>query len=160
MRVAVGEHQAAPTGARSGPPRHRLLPVPEDPTAAVNISKPLRREIALKALAAIRSMNALGIVTCQTKGTDPAHAYARLIAAVDAELEQREAWAIVAIDADPGNRPPYLHRAHRDLNIHSRRIIEDGIAMPAHSSQLIQMADLIAHCAYQSHRRKPARQFM
>lgn len=138
----------------------RPMPVPDDPDAAINRSKDLRREIAGKALKAIRSMNTLGLLTCETEGTDPAVAYRAVIEAVDRQLVERDGWAIAAIDGDPANPPPYLHRAHRDLDIRTRRIVEDGWAQPAHGSQLIQMADLVAHCAFQAHRRKPSRHFM
>ncbi len=138
----------------------RPLPVPNHVDAPVNSSKSLRREIAMTALRSIRSMNSLGIVTCEAAGTDPAAAYRAVVETVDRQLLARGGWAIAALDGDPKNPPPYLQRAHRDLPIKTRRIVEDGWAQPAHASQLIQMADLVAHCAFQAHRRKPARTFM
>ncbi|MBN9618339.1 MAG: hypothetical protein J0H43_01165, partial [Actinobacteria bacterium] len=112
----------------SGAP-DRPLPAPDNPTAAINTSKSLRREITVKALKAIRSMNSMGILTCESASTDPATAYRAVVESVDKHLVDRDGWAITALDGDPGNPPPHLHRAHRDLDIGTRRIVEDGLSV-------------------------------
>lgn len=141
-------------------PAKGLPPVPDDPRAAINTSVNLRRETALKALRTVTSMKELGLVTCRHDGAVKDAAYRTMLATVDAELAARDAWAIVVTDGDPKNPDPHVQRAHRDLDIKTRRIVEDGWVQPAHASQLVQMADLIVHCAFQSHRRPESREFM
>lgn len=135
-------------------------PVPEVPEAPINRSTGLRREIAVKALQTISTMSDLVVVTCRTPGAAKADAYRAMIASVDAELQQRDSWAIVVTDGDPSNPDPHVQRTHRDLDIRSRRIVEDGWSQPAHGSQLIQMADLVVNCAFQAHRRVASRELM
>lgn len=135
-------------------------PVPGDPTALINRSTGLRRETAVKAVKTIGAMAELAVVTCRTPGAVKTDAYRGMIAAVDVELQQRDSWAIVVTDGDPTNPDPHVQRAHRDLDIRSRRIVEDGWIQPAHGSQLIQMADLVVHCAFQAHRKIASREFM
>lgn len=105
-------------------------------------------------------MSQLAVVTCRHAGPDKAAAYRTLIEIVDAELAYRGDHAVVITDGDPSNPDPHVRQAYRDLDIRTRRIIEDGWTQPAHASQLIQMVDLVAHCAFQAHRRRHGRQFM
>lgn len=136
-------------------------PVESDPDAVINTSVGLRRATAFKALQTIGSMRDLAVVTgVPTPGLTTAEAYRALLTAVDTELGRRDAWALAVTDGDPSNPSPELHRAHRDLDLKTRRIVEDGWPQPAHMSQLVQMADLVAHCAFQHRRRADGRSFM
>ncbi len=49
---------------------------------------------------------------------------------------------------------------HRQLEIKSRRIIEDPLMQSSRHSQPIQMADLVAHAAFQHLHEDPERRFM
>ena len=135
-------------------------PVPDTPQALINTSTGLRRDITVKALKTIAGMQDLGVLTCRHPGAVKADAYRAMITAVDTALAVRGDWAIVVTDGDPSNPDPHIHRAHRDLDIRTRRIVEDGWIQPAHASQLIQIADLAVHCAFQAHRHTPNRDFM
>ena len=134
--------------------------VPDRPELLINTSVGLRREIAERALFVVSQMAGLGVVTCVGAGADHVPVYEQLLATVDAELAARRSWALSIVDGDPTNPDPHVQRAHRKLDIRRRRIVEDGWLQPAHMSQLIQMADLVAHSAFQAHRRRPERQFM
>jgi len=135
-------------------------PVPSKPDALINTSVGLRREIAQKALKAIASMEGLGVITCHQPGAIKSEAYATLVATVDAELASRGDWALMIGDGSPKNPDPHVQRAHRDLDVKTRRIVEDGWVQDAHASQFIQAADLVAHCAFQAHRQESSRRFM
>ncbi|MEU4173064.1 hypothetical protein AB0F46_40200 [Streptomyces sp. NPDC026665] len=138
-------------------------PVPDKPDHLANTSEGLRREIAEKALKQIRVLhqNGVRLLTCETQGAVKADAYRALIDALDAELEKEQAWGVVVVDGGKDGAPdPHVRAAHRSLKLDSRRVVEDGWLQPAQASQLVQMADLLVHCAYQAARRKPGRRFM
>lgn len=135
-------------------------PVVEPPEAPINTSAPLRREITEKALKTVRTMGPLRIVGCRHPGPVKAEAYQALVQAVEAVLAEDGDWGLMVVDGAPENPDPHVRQAHRDLEIHSRRILEDGWVQNAHDSQFIQMADLVAHCLYQAHAAQPAREFM
>ncbi|MFJ4870525.1 hypothetical protein [Streptomyces sp. NPDC088757] len=139
------------------------IPVPEDGNHLANTSQGLRREIAEKALKQISVLkdHRVRILTCETAGAVKADAYAALTAALDAELEKEGAWGVIVVDGGKDGVPdPHVKAAHRALKLDSRRVIEDGWLQPAQASQLVQMADLAVHCAYQAARCKPSREFM
>ncbi|WP_155049563.1 DUF3800 domain-containing protein [Microbacterium sp. ZXX196] len=63
-----------------------------------------------------------------------------------ASLEhQREAWERAIRSAAP------YRNAHRDLDLTTRRVVEDVIMQDSRYSQFIQAADLLAYGAYQKH---------
>ncbi len=68
------------------------------------------------------------------------------IGELDELLADRDEEAIIVVDGldDSSYRP-----AHRALDLRARRIIEDPLMQSSRHSQLIQMADLIAHAAFQ-----------
>ncbi len=69
-------------------------------------------------------------------------------------LEVEHAWATLMVDGtDDGGG--HLHAAHRELNIKTRRILEDAGRRSSSQSQLLQMADLCAHAAFQSIAQNP-----
>lgn len=65
---------------------------------------------------------------------------------------RRIPWGIVIVDGKPTDPDPGVKLAHRELAVKSRRIIEDGWVQDS-SSQLIQLADLVVHCAFQASER-------
>ena len=138
-------------------------PVIDDPEALINTSTNLRKEIAEKAMKQVRRFNDFGarVVTCETEGANKAEAYAAMVKEVDALLSQagrlwrnhRGRWSRRRPDRQ-------VRSAHRDLELSTTRIVEDGWLQPARDNQLVQVADLVAHCAYQAARKKPGRKFM
>ncbi|WP_206074651.1 DUF3800 domain-containing protein [Antribacter gilvus] len=71
------------------------------------------------------------------------------LAAPDSEPtpeELTELWTTAVRNAGP------YRKVHRELELSSRRIVEDVIMQDSQFSQLIQAADLIAYGAYQKHR--------
>jgi len=136
-------------------------PVPElSNDAPINVSRALRHEITIKALKTIGAMWDLRVITCRHSGPVKADAYRALIASLDSQLVLNDSWAVVVTDGDPKNPDPHVRQAHRDLDIKTRRVIEDGWLQSSDSSQLIQMADLAAYCAFQGHKRAADRKFM
>jgi hypothetical protein len=68
------------------------------------------------------------------------HLHDRLIATRD--------YASIFMDGN-GSDPTYL-RAHRNLPLAGRRVLEDPLFQLSHVSQWVQMADLVAWTTYQS----------
>lgn len=136
------------------------VPVPNDADAPVNTTKGIRREIPEKGLKTISALPGLAVVTVQHPSPVKADAYKDLLEGVSDELEKRGAWALMVVDGDPKNPDPHVRDAHRQLKLKHRRVIEDGWLQDASVSQFIQMADLVAHSAFQAHHKLPARQFM
>lgn len=136
------------------------VPVPGDPTAPVNTTKGIRQQVAENGLKTISKLPGLGVITVRHPSPVKADAYETLLNAVDDALRKQDAWALLVVDGDPKNPDPHVRDAHRKLDIERRRIIEDGWHQDASMSQFIQMADLVAHSAFQAHDRAPGRQFM
>jgi hypothetical protein len=62
-------------------------------------------------------------------------------------LENGHATIMVDGGVDSGG---HFHNCHRELNLRSRRVVEDAGMRRSHESQLLQMADWCAHAAFQS----------
>jgi len=135
-------------------------PVGGNPEAPVNRSVSLRREIAENALKTINSMLDLRVVTCRYPGPIKSEAYARFIQEISVQLIESDAHAVIVMDGDPINPDPHVRRAHRDLPVESRRVLEDGWIQNSAASQFIQMADLAAYSAHQAVVKNNARKFM
>jgi hypothetical protein len=122
----------------------------------INGSKAAGRAVMQHALAAIQASNTLevGTVYRQTSARGRAYhrerqdVYAALIAQLDLQLEAAGQLGIVFMDGN-GNDSGY-NNAHRQLKLATRRIIEDTLFQPSHTSQWIQMADITAWVTYQS----------
>ena len=72
--------------------------------------------------------------------------YAFLLAWIEADMTSEDSFGLVVLDGgDPGHK---FRRRHRDLDIKTRRIIEDPQLVPSDESQLIQMVDWIVHAAF------------
>lgn len=88
---------------------------------------------------------------------DKVEVYRALIEQWEKELERRSEFALVFVD---GNGTDSSYRtAHRGLKLDSRRIIEDPIMTDSATSQLVQIADLVAWCAYVAIERHPRHAF-
>jgi len=85
--------------------------VPDEPTALINTSVGLRREVATKALKVIGGMEGVGVITCHQPGAIKSDAYRTLVATVNAELSQRGDWALMIGDGAPHNPDPHVQRA-------------------------------------------------
>ena len=113
--------------------------------------KDFGREVATTCLDTLRSTEGLRVGAVWRQGP-PAQlaqtrqdAYAALIARIEEELEADDSLAIVFMDGD-GSDPSY-RTVHRSLPLGRRRVIEDAIQADSRTSQLIQMADLVAWSA-------------
>lgn len=123
---------------------------------AVNASKSLRRQIARNALHAVGQNPAVGVGTVyritSARGSDyhreRGAVYQAMIEHLTRRLEDTGELAAVFMDGD-GSDATYF-RAHRNMKLADRRIIEDPIFQASHVSQWVQMADLVAWTAYQS----------
>lgn len=71
--------------------------------------------------------------------------YAALVARFESELRETDSLALLFMDGD-GSDASY-RSTHRSLRLSDRRVIEDAIHLDSKSSQLMQMADLVAWCA-------------
>ena len=83
--------------------------------------------------------------------------YRDLIMRFETELASTDSLGIVVMDGD-GSDSSY-RTPHRQLKLDERRIIEDAIHLDSKSSQLVQMADLVAWSAYAATDRHPRNEF-
>lgn len=77
-----------------------------------------------------------------------ARVYRELIEILEIQLADSGEWGVIYMDGD-GTDSIY-RRAHRDLEIGTRRILEDPTFQHSHLSQWIQIADIVAYSAYQN----------
>ncbi|CAM3724112.1 DUF3800 domain-containing protein [Isoptericola cucumis] len=113
------------------------------------------------------------VVTVASPLTTTPTVYAKFIAWLEDWAERLDAHLMVFYDGQQGlhhgatdpspeelselwktavrNATPY-RRAHRDLDLSTRRVVEDVIMQDSQYSQLIQAVDLIAYGAYHLHR--------
>ncbi|WIB06482.1 DUF3800 domain-containing protein [Arthrobacter sp. zg-Y20] len=125
--------------------------------------KDFGREVALECLETLRNTEGLSLGAVYRKGKpeDIAHtrqqAYAALVDRLEAELARSDSLALVFMDGD-GSDTSY-RSTHRNLRLSQRRVIEDAIHLDSRSSQLVQMADLVAWCANSSIDRHPRNEF-
>jgi hypothetical protein len=113
--------------------------------------KDFGREIAVECLETLRYTEglSLGAVYRWGKPEEIAQtrqqAYAALVDRFEAELLASGELALVFMDGD-GSDTSY-RSTHRSLELRQRRVIEDAIHLDSRSSQLVQMADLVAWSA-------------
>ncbi|HEX5526084.1 MAG TPA: DUF3800 domain-containing protein [Solirubrobacterales bacterium] len=115
----------------------------------------LRSQIFEKGLKTIGTFTEARVLTVFKTGRRGKIAlYGELLSFLEEFLEQENAHATVMVDGghDSGG---HLHKCHRALEIHSRRIVEDAGMRRSHESQLLQMADWCAHAAFQSAQERP-----
>lgn len=113
--------------------------------------KDFGREVAVECLHTLRSTEGLSVGSVWRRGdpkdiaTNRRQAYAALVARFETELAASEELALLFMDGD-GSDPSY-RSTHRSLKLADRRVIEDAIHLDSKTSQLTQMADLVAWCA-------------
>lgn len=113
--------------------------------------KDFGREVALECLETLRCAEGVTIGAVYRRA-DPkdlaatrAETYESLVARFEGELVATESLGMVVMDGD-GSDPSYRN-AHRKLELSKRHLLEDAIHLDSRSSQLVQMADLVAWSA-------------
>ncbi|MFF3328752.1 DUF3800 domain-containing protein [Streptomyces sp. NPDC002888] len=126
-----------------------------------NPAKIERYRMVQTALDVIGAQTSLSIVTVYTEG--PTHwgrakrqAYGGLLRCLDRRLAEAEERAALVVDGD-GSEHLY-EEVHRQVD--PQRIPSAAVEVPAHTSALIQMADVVAHSACQAIARQESRRFM
>ena len=136
-----------------------LVPGPEgeEIEPEISASVAMRKKAYRQSLAQIDRQEEISVITGVLPGATIADAYAKLIAELNELLEDRGEDAIFIVDGkdDSSYRP-----AHRDLELRTRRIVEDPLMQSSRHSQFIQIADLVAHAAFQHLDANPTKRFM
>jgi hypothetical protein len=129
----------------------------------VEFWKDFGREVAVSCLDTLRCAEGLTVGSVYRRG-DPARLattkielYRDLILQFESELARSDSLGLVVMDGD-GSDTSY-RTTHRQLRLNERHIIEDAIHLDSRSSQLVQMADLIAWSAYAAVDRHPRNDF-
>lgn len=113
--------------------------------------KDLGRAVAVECLEALRSTEGLRVGAVWRRGPAEefaglkAETYSALIRVFEEELAQTDSLALVFMDGD-GSDSSY-RQSHRSLKLTDRRVLEDAIHVDSKTSQLMQMADLVAWSA-------------
>jgi hypothetical protein len=113
--------------------------------------KDFGREVAVECLETLQSTEGLRLGAVYRRGhpDDIAQtrqqAYAALVDRFEHELSESNSLALVFMDGD-GSDTSY-RSTHRKLELRQRHVIEDAIHLDSRSSQLVQMADLVAWSA-------------
>jgi hypothetical protein len=128
----------------------------DDPGAAINRSKPLRWQEFVSALDLVAGMPGVEVITSFASGDRHKPPYRALMNWIDLRLREVDDHGLVVIDGEGGE----LRTMHRELDIATRRIVEDPWTRNARESQWPQVADFVAHTAFQSISRAPNRAFM
>lgn len=123
--------------------------------AILQVGKDQRRERSrwfengLRTIGTFDQARVITVHTSDPSGPAKIGAYRSLLRVLQQFLEAEHAWATLIIDGiDDGGG--HIHAAHRELDIKTRRILEDAGHRSSAQSQLLQMADLCAHAAFQS----------
>ncbi|MFB2557205.1 DUF3800 domain-containing protein [Herbiconiux liangxiaofengii] len=113
--------------------------------------KDFGREVATVCLDTLRSIEGLTVGAVWRTGAAAdlgrtrQEAYAALVTRFEAELTDTNSLAIVFMDGD-GSDTSY-RSTHRGLSLASRNVVEDAVHLESRTSQLVQMADLVAWSA-------------
>lgn len=134
--------------------------------ASWNRSKANRNTVAKSGLAQLGQLPGLSLgttyrqttATGRAYGAQRADVYDKTVQLIDATLTASGDMGIIVMDGN-GTDPTY-RQAHRNLKLATRSIIEDPAFQPAHESQFVQMADLVAYVSYQHLLQAPNRRFM
>jgi hypothetical protein len=98
------------------------------------------------------------VITVCRPGSDRLATYQALIGAFEQTMLAIDRDVVVMVD---GNQPDArLRGEHRQLKLKKRRVLEDPWHERSEHSQLLQIADLVVHAAYQHVVRNPNRKFM
>jgi hypothetical protein len=113
--------------------------------------KDFGRAVAIECLETLRSTEGLSVGAVWRRGApvDIARtrreAYEALVARFERELHETRTLALLFMDGD-GSDTSY-RSAHRGLKLADRHVVEDAIHLDSRTSQLTQMADLVAWSA-------------
>lgn len=127
-----------------------------DAAAPINVRKPIRWHEYVRALGTIAAMPDVEVMTVAAVGDQRKPAYRVLMHWIEELLLAVDDLGLVVIDGDN----PELRTMHRELDIATRRIVEDPWKRDARESQWPQIADFVAHAAFQSIVRRKSRAFM
>ena len=126
-----------------------------DPAAVINRSKAVRWQEYVSALDAIAAMPDVEVMTAFKRGDHRKPSYRAFMTWIDEHLRETDDHGLVVLDGENGN----LRTMHRELDIATRRIVEDPWMRDARESQWPQIADFVAHAAFQAIVRSPRRAF-
>jgi hypothetical protein len=124
--------------------------------AAIDRSKPIRWREFVSALDAIAAMPGVQVMTTFTLGDRRKPPYRALMGWIDQRLREVDDHGLIVLDGEGGE----LSTMHRELDITTRRIVEDPWMRDARESQWPQVADFVAHTAFQAIVRAPSRAFL
>jgi len=127
-----------------------------DPGAVINRGKPVRWQEFVSALDAIAAMPGVEVMTSFASGDRHKPPYRALMNWIDLRLREADDHGVVVLDGEGGE----LRTMHRELDIATRRIVEDPWMRDARESQWPQVADFVAHTTFQAIMRAPNRAFM
>jgi Protein of unknown function (DUF3800) len=127
-----------------------------DHAAAINRSKPIRWREFVSALDAVAAMPGVEVMTTFTPHDRRKPPYRALMGQIDRYLRRADDYGLVILDGESGE----LRTMHRELDISTRRIVEDPWMRNARESQWPQVADFVAHTAFQAIVRAPNRAFL
>lgn len=117
----------------------------------VQFWKDFGRDVAVECLQTLRSTEGLSVGSVWRRGAQEdiartrREAYAALVTRLESQLAETGELALLFMDGD-GTDVSY-RSTHRSLRLAERRVIEDAIHLDSRSSQLMQMADLVAWSA-------------
>jgi hypothetical protein len=132
---------------------------------AWNRKKVNRHLVMDDAMATLAAQTWLGLGTAYSHtsltgpayGQERARVYLELVKHLDGQLQTWGDHGIIVMDGD-GSDESYI-TAHRQLDLHTRALIEDPAFQSSHRSQWVQMADLVAYAAYQHLLQHPEKKF-
>ncbi len=127
-----------------------------DPESAINRSKPVRWREFVSALDTVAVMPGVEVMTTFAPGDRRKPPYRALMNWIDWRLRETDDYGLIVLDGESGE----LRTMHRELDIATRRIVEDPWMRGARESQWPQVADFVAHTAFQAVVRAPNRAFL
>jgi len=127
-------------------------------SSGINHQMGQRREVYRRSLDAVRYIPGVRVATVCRPNSNRVETYQALLDAFQQTMDENDRDVLVMVDgAEPD---PRLRGEHRLLKLKHRRILEDPWPERSQHSQLLQIADLIVHAAYQHVVRQPSREFM
>jgi uncharacterized protein DUF3800 len=140
-------------------------PIPTSHSRATKVSESRinsdmgqRHEVYRRSLETLKFVPGIKIATVCRPGSDRLLTYQALLAALQETMGAADKDVVVMVD---GAQPdPRLRGEHRLLKLKDRRVLEDPWHERSQHSQLLQIADLVVHAAYQHVAQNPNRKFM
>lgn len=136
-------------------------------TDKVNTSKALRRDIFLEAVKTISDLPGVNVGAVYRRSPHrPSRftevmrdTFCKLVLGVDRRLFLADRQGMLVIDGEGDGSCRDYFRAVRSLNLSGRTLVGGPFFQPSDESQWIQIADIVAHVAYQAVIRRPGREF-